>query len=236
VGATRAVARVVLLEDGFAALPDLLREGRRVIANIERSANLFVTKAGYVMLLTLAISVAGTPFPLLPRQITLAGSLSVGIPGFLLALAPNAARASSGFLPRVLRFAAPASCIGTAASLATYAATRLMHGGDLALGRTAAVLTLTGCGLSLLPLLTGPSGWLRRLLALAMALGMLVVMLLPEARAFFGLRWLPVDVWVTVAVVLGVASLGLARLLGSPVALKAVAEPTLQHRPHRADR
>ena len=53
--ATRAVAQLVLLDGKFATLPGVVAEGRRVIANIERSANLFVTKTVYAMLLAIAV-------------------------------------------------------------------------------------------------------------------------------------------------------------------------------------
>ncbi|HEX9096054.1 MAG TPA: HAD-IC family P-type ATPase [Candidatus Dormibacteraeota bacterium] len=80
--ATRAVAQVVLLDNTFAALPSVIAEGRRVIANIERLANLFLTKTVYAFLLAVAVGVAGFPFPFLPRQLTIVGSLSIGIPAF----------------------------------------------------------------------------------------------------------------------------------------------------------
>ena len=73
--------------------PSVVAEGRRVIANIERVANLFLTKTVYAMLLALAMGVAGLPFPFLPRHLTLISALTIGIPGFFLALAPNNRRA-----------------------------------------------------------------------------------------------------------------------------------------------
>jgi len=91
--ASRAVARLVLLDGRFASLPQVVAEGRRVIANIERVAKLFVTKTVYAMLLAVATGVAGLPFPFLPRHLTLVGSLTIGIPAFFLALEPNTRRA-----------------------------------------------------------------------------------------------------------------------------------------------
>ena len=85
----------------------MLSEGRRVINNIERVANLFITKAAYAVLLTALVGIAGSPFPFLPRQLTLIGSFSIGLPGFFLALAPNESLVRPGFLERVLRFSLP---------------------------------------------------------------------------------------------------------------------------------
>ena len=75
-----------------------------MINNIERVANLFITKAAYAVLLTALVGIAGSPFPFLPRQLTLIGSFSIGLPGFFLALAPNESLVRPGFLERVLRF------------------------------------------------------------------------------------------------------------------------------------
>jgi magnesium-transporting ATPase (P-type) len=114
--ATRSVARIVLLDDDFAVLPAVVAEGRRVLGNIERVANLFLTKTFYSVALALALGVAGLPFPFLPRHVTLIGTLTIGIPGFFLALAPNTRRATPGFVPRVLRFAVPAGLLCAAAT------------------------------------------------------------------------------------------------------------------------
>ena len=106
--ATRAVAQIVLLDGQFATLPGVVAEGRRVIANVERVANLFVTKTVYAMLLAIAVGVARWPYPFLPRHLTIISSLTIGIPAFFLALGPNTRRYVPGFVGRVLRFAIPA--------------------------------------------------------------------------------------------------------------------------------
>ncbi len=87
--ATRAVAQIVLLDGRFATMPGVVAEGRRVIANIERVANLFVTKTVYAMLLAIAVGVARWPYPFLPRHLTIVSTLTIGIPAFFLALSPN---------------------------------------------------------------------------------------------------------------------------------------------------
>jgi cation-transporting ATPase E len=142
--ATRAVAQVVLLENAFAALPSVIAEGRRVIANIERLANLFLTKTVYAFLLAVAVGVAGFPFPFLPRQLTIVGSLSIGIPAFFLALAPNAQRARPGFTGRVLRFAIPAGVVAAVATFAAYALVLDSPYASFAEARTMATIVLLG--------------------------------------------------------------------------------------------
>ena len=94
--ATRAVAQVVLLDGQFAAMPGVVAEGRRVIANVERVANLFVTKTVYAMLLAIAVGIARWPYPFLPRHLTIISSLTIGIPAFFLALGPEPASLRPG--------------------------------------------------------------------------------------------------------------------------------------------
>src|SRR5688572_19881218 len=101
--ATRAVAQLVLLDGKFSTMPGVVAEGRRVIANIERVSNLFLTKTVYAMLLAIAVGVARWPYPFLPRHLTVVSTLTIGIPAFFIALAPNTRRYISGFVERVLR-------------------------------------------------------------------------------------------------------------------------------------
>ncbi len=97
--ATRAVAQIVLLDNKFATLPYVVGEGRRVIGNIERVSNLFLTKTVYSVLLAFLIGLTGVlsqifhfepiPYPFLPRHVTIAAWFTIGIPAFVLSLAPT---------------------------------------------------------------------------------------------------------------------------------------------------
>ena len=109
--ATRAVAQIVLLNNSFATLPSVVAEGRRVIGNIERVANLFLTKTVYSVLLAVLVIAWQVPYPFLPRHLTLLSSLTIGIPAFFLALAPNRERAQPHFVRRVMRYSVPAGLI-----------------------------------------------------------------------------------------------------------------------------
>ncbi len=106
--ATRSVAQIVLLDDSFATFPHVVAEGRRVIGNIERVANFFLTKTMYSIILALLVAVWRLPFPFVPIHISLVGWFTIGIPASILALAPNAERARPGFLKRVMSFGIPA--------------------------------------------------------------------------------------------------------------------------------
>ncbi|MDR0513858.1 MAG: HAD-IC family P-type ATPase [Coriobacteriaceae bacterium] len=118
--ATKALAELVLMDNQFAQLPRVLAEGRRVIANIERVANLFIIKNVYSLALSLAVTVMGLSYPYLPIQMTVISALTIGIPAFFLALAPNHRIYQPGFLKRVLGRAVPIGLIGACAMLANY--------------------------------------------------------------------------------------------------------------------
>lgn len=121
--ATRAVAQIVLLDDKFATLPHVMAEGRRVIGNIERVAKLFLTKTVYAAVLALLVGVLGMPSPFLPLHVTIVGWFTIGIPAFLMSLAPNRERARPGFVRRTLTVGIPCGVITAAASFVTYIST-----------------------------------------------------------------------------------------------------------------
>jgi len=122
--ASRAVAQLVLLDGRFASLPQAVAEGRRVIANIERAAHVFLVKNIYSLVLALITVAAVSAYPLEPIQLTLISTLTIGVPAFFLALGPNSRRYLPGFLHRVLRFSVPVGLLTGAAAYAGYAAAR----------------------------------------------------------------------------------------------------------------
>jgi cation-transporting ATPase E len=185
---SRAVAPVVLLDSDFGSLPPVLGEGRRVIANVERVANLFVTKTVYATLLALVVGVARVPFPFLPRHLTIVSSLTIGIPAFFLALAPNAQRARPGFVERVLRFAVPAGTVAAACTIAAYGLARAESGVSQTEARTTATITLFLVALWVLAILARPTNPWRAGLVLAMAAAFAVIMAVPGLQDFFALN------------------------------------------------
>lgn len=204
--ASRAVAQLILLKDNFSALPSVIAEGRRVIANVERTANLFLTKTVYVFALALAIGIAQAPFPFLPRHLTLVSFITIGAPGLFLAFARNTTVARPGFVSRVLRFAFPAGAIAAAATLLSYAATRALVPNDIGLARTAATLTLVGCGLIILWLLARPRGVWQWLFLAALPTVLFAIMALPPLRDFFALQLPDLSVWAVIFVIEAIAA------------------------------
>ena len=209
--ATRAVAQIVLMNNNFSSLPSVVAEGRRVIGNIERVANLYLTKTVYSVLLAIVVVFAQVPYPFLPRHLTLLGSLTIGIPSFFLALAPNTERARPGFTRRVLRFAIPAGIVAAAATIASYLFARHHYVDDLEAETSAATLTLFLVALWVLAVIARPYTWWRVLLVLTMGLGFAIVLVVPWLQDFFQLEligttapWVAVGIAVAGAVLLEV--------------------------------
>ena len=207
--ASRAVAQLVLLDDRFSVLPGVLAEGRRVINSVERAANLFIYGTVYSACMAIVIAVVGTDYPFLPRHLTLVRALSVGIPGFFLALAPDPRRARTGFVHRVVRFAIPAGLIAGAAALTIYFVSRLDDATSLKEARSCATITLLGVGLLLLLRLTRSLPPWRWILVGAMAAGIVIVLAVPPLAGFFDLAYPPAEIWPGILVVVGLAGLAI---------------------------
>ncbi|WP_103502841.1 MULTISPECIES: HAD-IC family P-type ATPase [unclassified Streptomyces] len=188
--ATKGVAQIVLLNNSFATLPSVVAEGRRVIGNIERVANLFLTKTVYSVFMAFAVIISQVPYPFLPRHLTLLSAFTIGIPAFFLALAPNIERARPHFVRRVLRLAIPFGLIAGIATFTTYLLARHHYGATsdtLTAETSAATLTLFLCAMGVLAIIARPYTWWRLGLLLCMGGGFLVVLLTPWLREFFAL-------------------------------------------------
>ncbi|MGW5519460.1 cation-translocating P-type ATPase [Nocardia africana] len=201
--ATRAVAQIVLLDNRFATLPYVVGEGRRVIGNIERVSNLFLTKTVYSVLLAFLVGVAGIgsqifdyaplSYPFLPRHVTIAAWFTIGIPAFILSLAPNNERARTGFVPRVLRLAIPS---GTVIGVMTFIAYLIAYWSadqglptearEVQIGTTA-LITLLVIAVWVLAIVARPWNWWKILLIAGSVAGYLILFTVPFTRHFFKL-------------------------------------------------
>ncbi|KOT28120.1 metal ABC transporter ATPase [Streptomyces caelestis] len=188
--ATRAVAQIVLLNNSFATLPSVVAEGRRVIGNITRVATLFLVKTVYSVLLAVLVVISQVEYPFLPRHLTLLSTLTIGVPAFFLALAPNRERARPHFVRRVMRYAIPGGVLAGAATFVTYLVARHHYSGPdaLAAETSAATLTLFLISLWVLAIIARPYTWWRIGLVAAMGAAFLVVLAVPWLQHFFALR------------------------------------------------
>ena len=203
--ATRAVAQLVLLDGKFSHLPDVVAEGRRVIANIERAANLFLVKNIYSLVLALITGITLAAYPLAPIQLTLISTLTIGVPGFVLALGPNKRRYVPGFLRRVLRFAIPTGIVTGIVAYLGYSLTRLLDpSAGVAGGRTTATITVLIVSLWVLVVLARPlAGW--KLLLVASIAGIVAVIIAVPALATDIFLLYPTPMRLGIAAALGAA-------------------------------
>ncbi|MCX4095198.1 cation-translocating P-type ATPase [Nocardia sp. alder85J] len=217
--ATRAVAQIVLLDNSFATLPYVVGEGRRVIGNIERVSNLFLTKTVYSVLLAALVGVVGIgsqlfhydplPYPFLPRHVTMVAWFTIGIPAFILSLAPNNERARTGFVRRVLRLAVPS---GVVIGVVTFVAYLFAYRGAAESAAqqeragTTALITLLIVAVWVLAIVARPWNWWKLLLIGGSVAFYLVLFAVPFTRHFFRLD--PSDAMLT-AVAAGCGLVGI---------------------------
>ncbi|GGW61309.1 HAD-IC family P-type ATPase [Streptomyces caelestis] len=209
--ATRAVAQIVLLNNSFATLPSVVAEGRRVIGNITRVATLFLVKTVYSVLLAILVVCSQVEYPFLPRHLTLLSTLTIGVPAFFLALAPNKERAKPNFVRRVMRYAIPGGVLAAVATFATYLIARQHYTGAdaLAAETSAATLTLFLISMWVLAIIARPYTWWRVALVATMAGAFVLVLVVPWLQDFFALKlvgvtmpWLAVGIAVVAAATL----------------------------------
>jgi cation-transporting ATPase E len=175
------------------------------MANIERSANLFVTKTVYAVLLAIVVVIAGWPYPYLPRHLTIVSVFTIGIPGFFLALAPNSRRYIPGFIARVLRFCIPAGIVAAAAALVMYGIARYGHDLPTREVRTSSALVLIAVALWVLVLQARPFNWWKTVLVASMVGAVFLIMVVPSFRDFYAVQLPPAAVLGEAAIVAGVA-------------------------------
>lgn len=209
--ATKAVSRLVLLNSQFDALPSVVAEGRRVIANMERVASLFLTKTTWAALLAAVVAITGFVYPFLPRQLTIVSSLTIGIPAFVLALAPTNQRYRAGFLARVLRLSVPAGVIVVVGVLCARL-TLILMGSNRNQISSVCTLVLVAGGLWLLSLTARPWVWWRAALVVIMSAAALAVVLLAPLRGFFDLAALTANSWLVLACAAGAVCAALEAL------------------------
>lgn len=213
---SRSVSRMVLLDDSFAAVPLVLAEGRRVVANIERVANLFVTKTVYASLLAIAVVLLAIPYPFFPRHLTIVSTLTIGLPGFFLALAKSAPRSTPGFVHKVLSFTLPVGAIIAVATLGVYEVARFTNATSDQ-QHTVALLELCALGFAVLLLVARPLNVLRFALVVVMAGALVAALSVGWARRVFALAMPSVELSLLAALVALAAIVLMLIVLGSTV-------------------
>ncbi|GGE82734.1 cation-translocating P-type ATPase [Priestia taiwanensis] len=185
--ATKAVAQLVLLDSNFSTLPEVVAEGRRLINNLERVSELFLTKTTYSIMLSLLFGVFLLPFPLQPIQLTLIGTLAIGIPAFFLALRPNKDVVKSQFLKRILSLSIPNGVVLGFSTFAIYLMGRFFSLSLAEMG-TLVVLVLGGGSLVVLARVARPYNMMNVSIVLGMITLFILACFFPFTRDWLDLR------------------------------------------------
>lgn len=187
--AARNVAELVLLDNNFDSMPEVVKEGRRTINNVERSATLFLSKTIYASLLAVLFLFINYTYPFIPIQMTLINGLTIGIPAFILALEPNESRIKGKFFINVISKAIP-SGITTVVNvlLLVFVASILKIPNEET--STCAVIITAYTAILLIYRISKPLNLLRKLLLSLIVASFLLVILTPIGRSIFSLVWL----------------------------------------------
>jgi cation-transporting P-type ATPase E len=199
--ATRAVAQLVLMKDQWSVMPSVVAQGRKVLGNIERVSDVFITKSFYATIISIATGIFAVTFPFLPRHLTLVSALTIGIPGFFLALMPNTERFRPGFVRRVLLFAVPAGVIAAFSSFTSYAIALYLDEPVMS-AQSAATVTLFIVTIAVLIQAARPLDAIRLSVVAAMVGLFLLVLYVPVASEFFALSLGP-ERYALVAIIVG---------------------------------
>ncbi|WP_244834042.1 cation-translocating P-type ATPase [Clostridium sp. BJN0001] len=202
--ATKAVAQLVLMKSDFSALPKVVEEGRKQINNVERVAELFLSKTVYSVILAFICSILMIPFPILPIQLSLVGSCTIGIPGFFLALLPSKGAVKKGFLRRVLTVSIPNGIILAAFTLGMFIMC-LYRKIPLGYSRTLALLMFSGISIVILFRVARPLTKFKTILCMLMFGIILLAFLTPIGRFIFSLNRIILKYWVISLLIIGIS-------------------------------
>jgi cation-transporting P-type ATPase E len=188
----RSVADLVLVQNDFGSVPDMIVEGRKVLRNLTRVTKLFVTKSAFAVFLVVSIGLTPIAYPLLPRHLSLVAALAIGIPSFFLALSPSAGDFQiRGFLRDIARFSVPAGTAAGLGVLSSYLAVSEVLDKPLKESRTVAATVLLIVGLYLILALESTTArrgaWVGALCAVLAGL-YVAVLVLPFGRHFYALE------------------------------------------------
>ena len=102
--AAKNVAHLVSLDSNFSALPDVVREGRRVINNLQRTISLFLCKTIFAAVMTALFIILywkdGSQYPYITRNLYVWELLNIGLASFFLSFQPNNERLKNGSFKR----------------------------------------------------------------------------------------------------------------------------------------
>lgn len=197
--ATKAVAQLVLMNSDFGSLPKVVSEGRKQIFNLERVAELFLSKTAFFVILAIVFCIARVSYPLTPIQSSLVGSCAIGIPAFFLSMLPYKGRIKEGFLKRILSKSIPNGVMmGILVIIAFFIA--YFGGYGYVYCSSVALFSFLGLSLVILVKVSLPLSKFKVILTLGMILGSGLCCFVPIGREIFGIELLDMKHWILVGV------------------------------------
>lgn len=187
--AARNVAELVLLDNNFDSMPEVVKEGRRTINNVERSATLFLSKTIYASLLAVLFLFINYTYPFIPIQMTLINSLTIGIPAFILALEPNRSRVNGKFFINVVSKAIPSGITTVVNILLLVFVASLINLPNKETSTIAVIITAY-TAILLIYRISKPLNLLRKALLILITLIFVLMISTPIGRSIFSLSWL----------------------------------------------
>lgn len=172
--AARNVSHIVLQNNDFSTMPEIVAEGRRVINNVSMTASLFLTKTFFAIVMSVAFWIAAlatankVAYPYATNNLMVWEVFGFGMSAFFISLERNPRPINKGFLRNVLFKALPGAfiiCIGVGFCYLAYALQangimytgvnefgfRVGHAKELRTGATAmSVIVFTGLALVIL--------------------------------------------------------------------------------------
>lgn len=181
--ATRYVSHLVLVDSKFASMPKVVKEGRRVINNIQMTSTLFLVKTCFSVLLTIMFLIIGGLYPFEPVQLSMIEIFAIGVPSFFLALQSNNKPVKGKFISNVLKTTLPAAFVVLIMNVIIYYITPILNPtltrpDSLRLYTTISILTTTSICLMVLFKVSRPFNWFRRILFILMLIGCIVIIYL----------------------------------------------------------
>ncbi|RRJ87960.1 HAD family hydrolase [Gulosibacter macacae] len=197
--AARAVSRLTLLDNQFQAMPDVVREGRQAIANVERVSMLYLSKTAYAILFAVIFGALLWQYPFLPRQMSILDGFTIGWPAFVLALLPNNRRYVTGFFRRAVSFAVPAGVI-VALGIVSVAIVGRLTAATIQEQQTAASFVLAILGLWILSLVCRPFAPVLIAVLIGAITVFFLTLIVPFARWFLEYTWPTTELWWTIGI------------------------------------
>lgn len=170
----RNISRIIMLDSNFKSLPDAVKEGRRVIGNVEKVSALYIMKNLFVMAVSFIYAIIGffakdILYPFEPARMLMIEAFVIGVPTFCLALQASKRAVEGDFLKNILKSAFPAgiSLVAGVGLILMLTATGAIGFGGVTVGDiekykiTLAVLTLTFSGFSALFIVSLPKNKFR---------------------------------------------------------------------------